>query len=311
MRIRRAVLAPWRLAVMPALMGALLAFPRHAWAGAWTLGRGRVVLKQAAAYWQADEKFASSLDTQLVFPDRGRVEVGDRIPFDPVTDGRFRIASFETGVRVGVLGWLDLGLDVPLVRADFDTAPADTVEARFGLGDVRVSAQARLLGGASQALAVRVDWKAPTGRFDPSVYAAPLSEGQADVAATISMGTSLHPYGYANAEVGYRLRMENERNLRNPGDEAFGLVEAGVDLWSRAIFKVAVDALVGRPGVDRFGGLTQLPRRRFYSAWIALLWRPSERWMFDTSVRLPIAGEDYPTGVAVFGSVTCSFRISD
>jgi len=132
-------------------------------------------------------------------------------------------------------------------------------------------------------VAVRVDWKAPTAKFDPSVYSAPLGEGQSDLAFTASAGVSLFPYGYANAELGYRFRFENDSNQRDPGDEAIAVLEGGMELPADLMFKLALDALVGRTGVDRFSGQTELPRRRFYSGWITLLFGPTESWLFEAS----------------------------
>ncbi|MEE8408409.1 MAG: hypothetical protein V3T05_02270, partial [Myxococcota bacterium] len=103
-------------------------FPDVAEAGPWTLGAGRLSLKEAVGFWSTDRKFASSLDRQLTFADRATVKRGDTIPFDPSTGGSLRAVSIETEAWLGVLDWLDVGVSVPLLALDFDTDPVDTVD---------------------------------------------------------------------------------------------------------------------------------------------------------------------------------------
>lgn len=285
-------------------------WPMAANAGAWTLGAGRLSLKESAAFWQTDRKFASTLDTELVFPGRGPVSAGDTIPFDPVTGGRLRTLGFTTSATLGVLSWLDVGLNLPLLWTDFDTAPVDTVDSRFGLGDLILSAQAQALRRPRIALAGRIEWKLPTGRFDPSIYSAPLTEGQMDLAILSSVGVSLYPYGYANVEAGWRFRFENPENHRDPGDEFLFLVEGGLDLPRGLLLKLAFDGLVGTTGsISRFDVVTELPSRRLFSLWTTLLWRATEHLMLELSGRYLLAGEDFPTGIQVMAGVTYQLEL--
>lgn len=279
-------------------------------AGAWTLGSGKLSLKEGAAYWRTDRKFASALDTQLVFPGQDSVSAGDSIPFDPVTGGEMQAVGFTTSATLGVIDWLDVGLNLPLLWADFDTSPVDAVDSRFGFGDLTLSAQAQALRRERFVLAGRVEWKQPTGDFDPSIFSVPLTEGQADLALISSNGVSLYPYGYANAELGWKFRFENPENKRDPGDEFFFMVEGGADLPHAFMLKVALDGLVGQTGsLTRFGAVTELPRRRLFSAWTGLLWKTSEHLMLEAMGRYLIAGEDFPTGVQVFVGATYQTRI--
>jgi hypothetical protein len=121
-----------------------------------------------------------------------------------VTAGWFQLFGFTTELKLGVHDRLDLGVAVPFLRIDFNTTPVDTVDSRSGLGDVVLSAQALLVRTARLALSARLEAKLPTGTFDPSVFTAPITEGQLDITPLLSMGASLYPYGYANLEVGVR-----------------------------------------------------------------------------------------------------------
>lgn len=284
--------------------------PATVLAGAWTQGAGRLTLRETFGYWQTDRKFASSLDTELVFPGRGPVSAGARIPFDPVTGGKLRTLGFTTAATLGVLDWLDVGATLPLLWTDFDTAPVDTVDGRFGVGDLVLSAQALAFRHDRIALAGRTEWKLPTGAFDPSIYSAPLTEGQMDLAVYASAGVSLYPHGYANAEVGWKFRFKNAENKRDPGDELHFQVEGGVDLPYDLLVKVAFDGLLGQDGsLDRFGTRTELPRRRLFSVWAGLIWKASERLSLETAGRYLIAGEDFPTGFQLFVNAAYQFQV--
>ncbi len=288
---------------------ALPASPAPAWAGAWNLGHGRLHLKESFSFWSTDRKFASGLDRTLTFADRGPVERGERVPFDPATGGDFSAAALTTEVSLGLLGWLDVGLSVPLIWTDFDTAPVDTVDSSFGVGDLLLKVQ----GGwifAPVALAGRLEVKVPTGGFDPSIYAAPLTEGQWDVALLASAGVSLHPWGYVNAELGWRFRIENPENGLDPGDEFLFLVEGGVRLRWGFWVKLAADGQIGLDGeLTRFGTITEVPRRRLFSLWGGLQWRGSFGLGAEVALRVLLAGEDFPTGLQLLTGVSYEFQL--
>jgi len=290
------------------LVAALLLLPASAYAGPWTLGAGEIGIKESLGLWRTDRKFASSLDQQLVFGDRAPVQRGEAIPFDPSTGGVLTTASAHTGIRLGLLSWLEAQAHMQALWMDFDTSPVDTVDASIGPGDLSLGLQARLPTPGRVALAARLETKLPTGDFDPSAYSVPLTEGQADVAATVSGGLSLWPYGYAVAEVGYRWRLENPENRLRPGDELRALVEAGAHLpWSLGS-KLYLDALLGLPGAaQRFDVVTPLPRRRLLAVGGAIWWHATEALTLDVNLRWLAAGEDYPTGVQLLGGVAWVF----
>ncbi len=289
---------------------ATVLIPNAAEAGPWTLGAGRLSLKEGLGFWSTNRKFASSLDRQLTFQDRGTVKRGDTIPFDPSTGGTLRAVSIETQAWLGVLDWLDVGVSVPLLALDFDTEPVDTVDGRFGLGDVTVSTQARLPLEWPVVLAVRFDAKLPTGDFDPSSFSVPLTEGQLDLTPWVSAGVSLPWNAWAIAEVGYRFRFENSENSSRPGNETLVMVEVGKTFADLIGTKLAIEALIGEKGeIDAFGTSTNLPCRRLYSVTGATWWNVTDDLALDLGGRWLVAGEDYPTGVQIFTGIRWVTRI--
>ncbi|MEO1338845.1 MAG: hypothetical protein AAFV29_24595, partial [Myxococcota bacterium] len=123
-------------------------------------------------------------------------------------------------------------------------------------------------------------------------------------------GVSLHPYGYANAEVGWRVRLQNSENQRDPGDEFRFALEAGAFLPADLMLKVLFDGVVGFEGEDRFANpSTVLPRRRLYSMWFGLIWSPTDRLSVEGDLRWLIAGEDFPTGVQPWLGVSYRFDL--
>lgn len=199
---------------------------------------------------------------------------------------------------------------MPLTRADFDTVPVDTVDSRTGVGDLTFDVQAQALQRGPLAVAGRVEWKLPTGDFDPSVYSAPISEGQSDVAVLGSLGLSLFPGAYFNVEAGWKFRFENSDNDSQPGDEFIFVLEAGFHFPKGLMGKIALDGLVGEPGDShQFEATEVIPRRRLYSVWGGLLWSAPESTLLELDLRYFLAGEDYPTGIQIFGAVTHRFRL--
>ena len=231
-----------------ALAAVATAWAGPAWAGAWVLPHGELWLKTSASYWQTDRRFASQDDRQLNFGDRGPVEAGDRIPFDPTTGGEFRALSLFADAQLGLFDALQVGARLPILWADFnETRSADTIEASFGVGDLWLSLQGAPTHPVFERvhLAARVDLKLPVGDFDPSVFSAPLTEGQVDVNVAALVGVSLHPFGYANIEAGWRFRLENGENQQTPGDELRFSLEVGANLPADLMVKAVFDGVVG------------------------------------------------------------------
>ena len=285
-----------------------LAMPSLAWAGAWTLPAGRLWVKQGGSFWRTDRKFASSLDTQLTFADRGPVKRGERIPFDPSTGGTLVAVASTTELALGLLHWLQLGLKVPLIWSDFETAP-DTVDANFGVGDIQLAGQLsqRL---AQWVLSGRVVFKLPTGDFDRLVFSQPIAEGQLDIWLFARLGRSFFPWGYANVDIGYLFRFENSSNQREPGDEVRFAVEGGVHLPYHLGLKAVVDGWIGFEGSGReFGVVQTLPRRRLYSLWAGLFYQPLPQLTLALDTRFLLAGEDLPAGLQFYLSGAYEFQL--
>lgn len=278
-------------------------------AGPWTIGEDTIALKSSLGFWQARQKFASVDDTRLVALDRP--QQGARIPFDPSTDGRLSVVTLYHSVVWGVLPWLDLHVGVPLMWIDFDTLPVDQVAPGVGFGDtaLKLKALAVTLEPFSYGLAFGA--KLPTGKFDASIFQAPLSEGQIDLWSKAMLGLSLHPWGYAAVEVGYRLRNENPANKKKPGNEAFAAAEVGVALQRDLHMKLMFDGMWGTSGSnERFPGVeTVLPRRRLFSLLIGGWWHAGDALLIDGGLRWLVAGEDHPTGVQLNVGATYSFRL--
>ena len=291
--------------------------PSSALAGPWVVPHGDLWTKQSISYWQTDRRFASGIDTDLSFSERGPVQAGDRIPFDPTTGGEFKALSLVTEAQLGLFDVLQLGVRLPFLWADFsETQSPDSVDSSFGLGDLWLSMQAALRPEAAAWLpdrvtvAARLDLKLPVGDFDPSIFSVPLTEGQVDLHTAALVGVSLHPYGYAAVEAGWRFRFENPDNRRDPGDEFRFAAEAGLSLPGGLLAKVVFDGVMGRQGADRFANVTTLlPRRRLFTSWFGLIWSPTSRFSVEADIRVLWAGEDFPTGVQTWLGASYQFAV--
>ncbi|MDX2018991.1 MAG: transporter [Deltaproteobacteria bacterium] len=306
----------FRHVLAPTLLLAFVAFDAHA--SGWTVGEGQLIVKESFGYWSSDRKFASTIDEQLLFPMRtpSSPARGDRIPFDPVTAGRFTIFGATTSVSYGVLPWLDLSASLPVLRVDFDTASragdpqaaGDVVDARVGLGDLLAGVKLRVARGTGWVGAIKMEAKIPTGRFDPNAWQTPITEGQTDLSGMTQVGVSLGRFGYAGASAGYKLRLRKASNQFAPGDEVVLAAELGANLPYRLMVKAAADALLGQPGTIGFAD-SEWPRRRLFSLWGGVVWKATPNTSMDASLRWLIAGENFPTGLPLFVGVTHAFDL--
>ena len=270
-------------------------------AGPWTLGQGTLQLKADISLWQTVRRFASETDEQSGLFDPP-AESGDRVPFAPAQGGgQLSAYGLELQARLGLIDWIDLDVAVPLIALDLDTSFNDTLGQDIGIGDVRVSVWLRAPIELPVQIAVRLEGKLPTGDFDSTAYEVPLSEGQLDLTGWLSVGASLPAESWFSVDAGYRLRLENPDNNRNPGEELHLNVEFGTRLAKQVAVKAAADALLGETG--EIGEADIAPRRRAFSGWVGIAWNLTDAVAVDLSGRWFFAGEDFPTGFQFFAGL--------
>ncbi|WP_224983910.1 hypothetical protein [Geomonas agri] len=207
------------------------AFPvSSCFAGAWTATQGGYYEKASFNFYYADKSFDR---------EGNRRDLSDHGTFTDYNLSNY----FEYGVTdsLTVLN----SLSYKWIENDNDLSRATA----HGIGDVDLGARYRLyrsdaVGVVSTQLLVKI----PGGyhRNDPL----PLGNHQYDTELRLLYGRSLYPQlpGYANLEVGYRLR------AGEPSDELRYLVEVGFDLGKNFFTRAKLDGIYSIDNGSRLDG---------------------------------------------------------
>jgi hypothetical protein len=257
---------------------ALLVLPGRARAGAWVLPTHRSWAQVSVLHQDTTERYFLT---------------GERIPY--FFDGRNRTTGAFLDVRHGVADRLELALQVPLYRLDFD----DLADRRrsAGLGDLRLTGRWNWLRKGSTVATVGAAVKFPTGKFVNDAEVVPVGEGQYDFDVSAEAGHSFWPRAaYATALAGYRVRTRNKQNGISPGDELFWSVEGGHRIVSRLSAKVVVRGLHGERSTS-FG--LEIPTLKREAVYVqpGLVWDLGPDRGIELALPFTVRGRNWPAGL--------------
>ncbi|QXE90945.1 hypothetical protein KP001_21660 [Geomonas subterranea] len=199
-------------------------------AGAWTAKKGGFYEKASFNFYYADKSFN---------PDGNRRDLANRGEFtDYNLTNYFEYGVTDELTAINSLSYKWLENDNDLSRA-----------TAHGIGDIDLGARYRLyqsdaVGVISTQLLVKIP--GGYGKNDPL----PLGNDQYDTEARLLWGRSLYPKlpGYANVELGYRLR------AGAPSDEIRYLVEVGFDLGKNLFTRAKLDGIYSMDNGTRVDG---------------------------------------------------------
>lgn len=263
-------------AALAAVLCAVAASPATA---QWTQGEPGGVWVKSALFWQrTDEEFGASGERRKEF-----------------TGGEANSRAVFTDVILGVLPTVDLWLQIPYLDLTF-TSPTESLHTD-GFGDARawLRWQAVTLGRGSTPISLRVGAKAPLGFAPIDAQLIPIGEGQWDLEVFGEVGHSFWPApAYAQAWLGYRVRLRDAEALKDPGDEAVFLVEAGGSPTAATLLKATLDGFVG--GRWTVEGVRTSTSRKIVTLQVGGAIQPRKPVWLELDVRLPLAGRDFPAG---------------
>lgn len=268
-----------RSPLMAGLLSALALPAPAAWAGAWVLPAKRGWGQLSLFHQRTEERY---------FLD------GERIPY--FFEGRNRTTGLFLDLRYGVFERLEIGVQMPVYRLDFD----DLADSRrsTGIADVRAGARYALLNGGT-VLTAGVTVKLPTGEFVNDAEVVPVGEGQWDVDFTLEAGRSFWPRpAYVSVLAGYRVRGANDKNGIHPGDELVWLVEGGHKLISRLSLKAVARGLHGGRSTS-FGLAIPTLKREVVYLQPGLVWDLGGERSLELSLPFTVRGRNWPAGLAV------------
>jgi hypothetical protein len=272
-------LRPSSLVAPAILLLALLGLPGRARAGAWVLPAHRSWAQVSVLQQDTMKRYFLT---------------GERIPY--FFEGRNRTTGAFLDVRHGVTDRLELAVQMPVYRLDFD----DLADRRrsTGIGDLRLTGRWNLLRKGSTVATVGAAVKFPTGEFVNDAEVVPVGEGQYDVDFTAEVGHSFWPRAaYATALAGYRVRTRNDENGISPGDEFFWSVEGGHRIVSRLSAKAVVRALHGMRSTS-FG--LEIPTLKREAVYVqpGLLWDLGPDRGIELALPFTVKGRNWPAGLA-------------
>lgn len=283
-----------------------------AFAGAWTLPKGRLWLKSAIYYQSTKSRFCTEQDARsLSFQEAGCTSAGRSAPFDPFVRGESEALAIFTEAVYGATGWLDLGIQVPFYSLQFTNLANPGRPRTTTLGDLRFFAKVRLLEKPFLS-SITLGAKSPTGDFNVDAEVVNVSEGQWDFEVLGEIGKSFWPVrGYVSLGVGYRFRNDNDNFEHTMGNEFIALLEAGYNVTDKIMLKGSLDWLRGSRPQLKSTGDKLLWHRELMTIAPALVYSIGENLQLESSIRFSIRGRDFPDGPQFIGAVSYDFSLLD
>jgi hypothetical protein len=293
---RANAMRPYRPAVLGLLAGILL-MPASVHAGAWTLARGHIWTKITFMYQSTNEEYAAVGGSGRP-PDRATLyRAGDRARYR--FDGEYDSRAAFLDIMYGLTDRADIGLQVPFFRQRFQDSAILT-----GFGEPRTATgfsdlRALLKLGVIQSpvvVSLKSALKAPTGDFRNEDGLIPVGEGQWDIDLILQAGRSFWPVrAYANIDVGYRIRLKNNKIDRDPGDEWFLLAEAGWQPLRDILISIKYETIRGRPATN-FGIRTVQDVKRITYISPTLSISRLGNLSLESALRISVNGRSFPAG---------------
>lgn len=276
-------------------------------AGAWTTPAGNVWAK-VSWFQQSTSEWYTDAAQPILLADNtlGEIPAGSRQPY------RFNGSYESTAVFLegfyGITDAVDISLQIPWFDQAFDDDTRIDSPSESGFSDLRVFGRWRLLA-RPLLLTAKAGVKIPTGEFRNEDGLIPVGEGQWDYDVVLQAGRSFWPIPvYANADVGYRIRMENGDILRDPGDEWLINAEVGYNPLQRLLLAVKLEGLYGKAGKS-FGLRTESLTKRITYLAPSLAWQFAGDATLEAAMRVSVGGRNFPAGNQITVGLSSSFAV--
>jgi len=221
------------------------------------------------------------------------VEASTRQPYR--FNGKYESKAVFIEAFYGVTERLDVGLQIPYFDQLFNDDTQVVPPSDAGFSDIRIFSKWRLLSKPF-LLTLKGGVKMATGQFRNEDGLIPVGEGQWDFDTGVQVGRSFWPLPlYANAEVGYRFRLENKEIIRDPGDEWFFNAEVGYSITRKLLAAAKLEVLRGKAGTDfGFRNRSQIKRITYFNPVVSY-------YLYggitaEVGARLSLGGRNFPAG---------------
>ena len=260
-----------------------------AWAGAWTFPKGQLWTKLTFMTQDTGESY--------IGVPRPGIPRGEREP--NLLNGEYSSRAFFFDTFYGVTDNFSIGVQVPFFNQTFEdqelTALFGGPVSSTGFSDIRVFLKHKVTNGPVVS-SLKFGFKAPTGKFENTQGLIPVGEGQWDFDFIVQVGRSFWPFSaYANADIGYRLRMKNKEVERDPGDELFWIAEFGYQWTDKLLTVIKYEGIEGKEttslGLQLSGDVKKI---QYISP--AVLFNATESYAIEAGLRISISGQYFPAG---------------
>ena len=267
--------------------------PQNISAGAWTLKKGHFWGKTTGMVQSTTEEYVAVGGAGRE-PDIARIyEAGERARYRE--NGHYDSRAFFIDLFYGVTDRLDLGVQIPFFRQEFENVGFRPANTASGFSDIRGFIKMNLIQKPFVGT-LKVGFKAPTGNFQNQDGMIPVGEGQWDFDVIAQAGQSFWPLPiYANLDLGYRMRLKNETISRDPGDEWFFNAEVGYNPAEKLLIALKIEGIRGKPSKVFNLELPRDIKRITYFA-PTLLIGPYQALSFESSLRISAGGLNFPAG---------------
>jgi len=263
-------------------------------AGAWMTPAGSLWTK-VSLFRQTTDEWYTDNDQPILRPDNtlGAIPAGSRQPYR--FNGNYEsVALFMEGYY-GITDAIDVGVQMPWFDQVFDDDTRIDSPSEAGFSDLRLFARWQLIDRPF-LLTLKGGAKIPTAKFRNEDGLIPVGEGQWDYDFVVQMGRSFWPIpAYANVDLGYRVRTENESVLRDPGDEWLVTVEAGYNPTSDLLLAVKLEGLYGKAG-SSFGLRSDSLIKRITYLSPSVSYRLFGETAVEAAMRFSVGGRNFPAG---------------
>lgn len=266
-----------------------LLWPAQIAAGAWTQPQGKFWGKVTYFRQTTDEWYISSPE----FVDGKVHDSSARRPYR--FNGEYDSKAFFIEGFYGVTDRFDVGLQVPYFDQVFNDDTRTEPPSDSGFSDLRLFTKINILQKPA-IFTIKLGTKIPTGKFKNEDGLIPVGEGQWDFDFVAQLGRSFWPLPvYGNIDVGYRVRLENEEILRDPGDEWLINAEVGGNLGKRALLMLKLEMLRGKAGtVFGFKNKSEIKRITYFAP--TLLVDIGANAALEAGLRYSLNGQNFPAG---------------
>ena len=262
---------------------------RRVSAGAWTFPKGQL--------WTILAFMAQDTGEDYIDVPPPNFPRDSREPY--LLDGAYRSRTFFLDAMYGATDSFNIGVQIPFFDQTFQDQELDILfggsVSSAGFSDIRIFLKHKLLNDPFVS-SLKFGVKAPTGSFENRQGLIPVGEGQWRFDFILQFGRSFWPFRtYANADIGYRLRLKNSEIDRDPGCELFWIAEFSYE-WSHKLMTIVKWERIDGKEITSLDLQLSGDIKKIQYISPSVMYRATRSIAIEAGLRILIAGQNFPAG---------------